>query len=113
MSLQWFLKVKELSQPALQVVLMVQLNFIQIKYKYIDIGWKISKIGVSLDNYGGDRIPVWYLPNGDFSSHDDDEAFALAQTKNPNIQNDLKQDEDVLDTWFSSWLWPMQYSMVF
>lgn len=111
LSLQWFLKVKELSQPALQVVLDGTIKFYPDKVINTYRHWmeNIKDWCISRQLWWGHRIPVWYLPNGDFVvAHDEDEAFLLAQTKNPNIQkNDLKQDEDVLDTWFSSWLWPI------
>ncbi|HOB26706.1 MAG TPA: valine--tRNA ligase [Bacteroidales bacterium] len=111
LSLQWFLKVKELSQPALQVVLDGTIKFYPDKVINTYRHWmeNIKDWCISRQLWWGHRIPVWYLPNGDFVvAHDEDEAFLLAQAKNPNIQkNDLKQDEDVLDTWFSSWLWPI------
>lgn len=111
LSLQWFLKVKELSQPALQVVLDGTIKFYPDKVINTYRHWmeNIKDWCISRQLWWGHRIPVWYLPNGDYVvAHDDDEALALAQTKNPNIQkNDLKQEEDVLDTWFSSWLWPI------
>lgn len=111
LSLQWFLKVKELSQPALQVVLDGTIKFYPDKVINTYIHWmeNIKDWCISRQLWWGHRIPVWYLPNGDFVvAHDEDEAFILAQAKNPNIhKNDLKQDEDVLDTWFSSWLWPI------
>jgi valyl-tRNA synthetase len=111
LSLQWFLKVKELSQPALQVVLDGTIKFYPDKVINTYRHWmeNIKDWCISRQLWWGHRIPVWYLPNGDFIvAHDEDEAFLLAQAKNPNIQkNDLKQDEDVLDTWFSSWLWPI------
>lgn len=111
LSLQWFLKVKELSQPALQVVLDGTIKFYPDKVINTYKHWmeNIKDWCISRQLWWGHRIPVWYLPNGDFViAHDEDEAFLLAQAKNPNIhKNDLKQDEDVLDTWFSSWLWPI------
>ncbi len=111
LSLQWFLKVKELSEPALDVVLNGTIKFYPEKLINTYRHWmeNIKDWCISRQLWWGHRIPVWYMPDGDYVvAHDEEEAFSLAQAKNPNIKKqDLKQEEDVLDTWFSSWLWPI------
>jgi valyl-tRNA synthetase len=111
LSLQWFLKVKELSEPALDVVLDGTIKFYPEKLINTYRHWmeNIKDWCISRQLWWGHRIPVWYMPDGDYVvAHDEEEAFSLAQAKNPNIKKqDLKQEEDVLDTWFSSWLWPI------
>ena len=111
LSLQWFLNMKELAAPALENVLNGEINFHPNKfintYKY----WmeNVHDWCISRQLWWGHRIPAWYLPDGSFVvGRDEAEALQKAREKNKDYDPaDLTQDEDVLDTWFSSWLWPI------
>ncbi len=114
LSTQWFLKMAELSAPALENVLNDTIVFLPPKFKNTYRHWmeNIRDWNISRQLWWGHRIPAWYLPDGrDFVvAENEDEALKLAiqKTGNKNLTIDqLKQDEDVLDTWFSSWLWPI------
>jgi valyl-tRNA synthetase len=111
LSLQWFLKVEELSKPAMQVVLDGTIKFYPDKFINTYRHWmkNIKDWCISRQLWWGHRIPVWYLPNGEFVvAHNEEEAYTLALKKNPNLKKiELHQDDDVLDTWFSSWIWPI------
>ncbi|MFZ4522455.1 MAG: valine--tRNA ligase [Bacteroidales bacterium] len=114
-SVQWFMKMKELSKPALDMVEDDTILFHPAKYKNMYRHWmsNVNDWCISRQLWWGQRIPAFYLPNGEFIvARTQEEAFAIAQSKTENQQapftiDDLKQDEDVLDTWFSSWLWPI------
>jgi valyl-tRNA synthetase len=114
LSTQWFLKMSDLSKPALDNVLNDTVKFMPAKYKNTYRHWmeNIRDWNISRQLWWGHRIPAWYLPDGrDFVvAKNEEEALKLAiqKTGNKNLTIDqLKQDEDVLDTWFSSWLWPI------
>lgn len=111
LSLQWFLKVEELSKPAMRVVLDGTIKFYPDKFINTYRHWmkNIKDWCISRQLWWGHRIPVWYLPNGEFVvAHNEEEAYTLALKKNPNLKKiELHQDDDVLDTWFSSWIWPI------
>jgi len=111
LSEQWFLKMKELARPALEVVMNDTIKFYPAKFKNTYRHWmeNVKDWCISRQLWWGHRIPVWYLPDGEYVvAHDEQEALAKARKINPNIElKDLKQDEDVLDTWFSSWIWPI------
>jgi len=112
-STQWFVKMKELAEPALKEVTEGRIQIhpgdkFLATYKY----WleNVKDWCISRQLWWGQRIPAWYAPDG---------SFVVAATKEAaaeqfNIQHsafkseDLRQDEDVLDTWFSSWLWPIE-----
>ncbi len=112
LSLQWFVKMKELSIPALENVLNNNIQIIPAKFKNTYKYWmeNVKDWCISRQLWWGHRIPVWYIKNtSEFVvAKDLNEAFVIAKNKYQNIsESDLKQDEDVLDTWFSSWLWPI------
>ena len=113
LSAQWFLKMDELVKPALDRVMDDTIQFHPPKFKNIYRHWmgNIKDWCISRQLWWGHQIPVYYLPDGDFvCAETAEQALELARKKsgNPNLSPaDLKQDDDVLDTWFSSWLWPI------
>ncbi|MEA1878141.1 MAG: valine--tRNA ligase [Bacteroidota bacterium] len=113
LSVQWFMSMKELATPALDAVNSDEIQLHPPKFKNIYRHWmeNVRDWCISRQLWWGQRIPAWYLPGGEFViAEDEQEALILAREKsgNPDLSlNDLKQDEDVLDTWFSSWLWPI------
>ena len=113
LSAQWFLKMDTLIKPATENVLNDTIQFYPPKFKNTYRHWmeNIKDWCISRQLWWGHRIPVYYLADGGFVVADcDEKALALAQAKtgNSNLKiSDLHQDEDVLDTWFSSWLWPI------
>ncbi|OFX33095.1 MAG: valine--tRNA ligase [Bacteroidetes bacterium GWA2_32_17] len=112
LSLQWFVKMKELSVPALKNVLNNNIQIIPAKYKNTYKYWleNVKDWCISRQLWWGHRIPAWYIKNTNefVIAKDLTDALILANNKFPDItESDLKQDEDVLDTWFSSWLWPI------
>ena len=113
LSAQWFLKMEPLIKPATENVLNDTIQFYPPKFKNTYRHWmeNIKDWCISRQLWWGHRIPVYYLADGGFVVADcDEKALALAQAKtgNSNLKiSDLHQDEDVLDTWFSSWLWPI------
>jgi valyl-tRNA synthetase len=114
LSLQWFVDMKELSAPALENVMNGNISFHPEKFKNTYRHWmeNIKDWCISRQLWWGHRIPAWYYGTGsdDFVvAKTAEEACVAAAEKSGreiNISN-LKQDEDVLDTWFSSWLWPI------
>lgn len=112
-SKQWFLKMKPLVEPALKSVLNDEIKLIPPKFKNVYKHWmeNVKDWCISRQLWWGHRIPAWYLKNDEnvfFVAETEAEVLKEAKEKYPNITlNDLKQDEDVLDTWFSSWLWPI------
>lgn len=111
LSLQWFLKMQELAKPALEVVMTDQVKLHPARFKNVYRVWmeNVRDWCVSRQLWWGQRIPAYYLPNGEVVvANSPEKALALAKEKMPEITAEqLKQDEDVLDTWFSSWLWPI------
>lgn len=113
LSLQWFLKMEELAKPALEVVMSDEIKFHPSKFKNTYRHWmeNVKDWCISRQLWWGQRIPAYHLPNREFVvAKSVEEALKKAQELYPTENytlNDLKQDEDVLDTWFSSWLWPM------
>ena len=114
LSMQWFLKMENLSKPALEAVENDTVKLLPAKFKNVYRHWmeNVRDWCLSRQLWWGHRIPAYYLPNSnEFVVADSDEkALALARQKtgNQNLKiSDLHQDEDVLDTWFSSWLWPI------
>jgi len=114
-SVQWFLKMSEMAKPALDVVMDDEVKFYPEKFKNTYKHWmeNIRDWNISRQLWWGQQIPAFYYGDGenDFVVAESiEEALILAKEKtgNPNLKtSNLKQDEDALDTWFSSWLWPM------
>jgi len=111
MSTQWFLKMHDLAQPALENVMNDKIQLTPAKFKNTYRHWmeNVRDWNVSRQLWWGHRIPAYFLPDNTFVvAETAEEALKLAQEKNASYTMvDLKQDEDVLDTWFSSWLWPI------
>ena len=112
LSLQWFLKMKHFADIALPPVMADDIKFYPEKYKNTYKNWleNIQDWCISRQLWWGHRIPAYYYnEEGDFVvAETREEALKLAQQKNPSVTDaDLHQDEDALDTWFSSWLWPI------
>lgn len=112
LSMQWWCKMDEMAEPALKSVMDDVVNFSPPKFKNLYRHWmeNIRDWCISRQLWWGHRIPAWYDESGDFYVAENvEEAFQQYQKKNPSGKiEDLKQDEDVLDTWFSSWLWPTE-----
>ncbi len=111
MSTQWFLKMHDLAQPALENVMNDNIKLTPSKFKNTYRHWmeNVRDWNVSRQLWWGHRIPAYFLPDNTFVvAETSEKALKLAQEKNASYtMSDLKQDEDVLDTWFSSWLWPI------
>lgn len=111
LSEQWFLKMDTISIPALEAVEKDIIKFVPEKFKNTYRHWMtgIRDWCISRQLWWGHRVPAYYLPDGSFVvAETREEALIMAREINPSISDsDLKQDEDVLDTWFSSWLWPI------
>ena len=111
LSAQWFLKMDQLSERALASVEDGFIKFIPDKYRNTYRHWMENAHDwcISRQLWWGQRIPAFYLPDGSFVVESTPEkALEAARAINPDIKaEDLHQDEDVLDTWFSSWLWPI------
>ena len=113
LSMQWFLSMEELAKPATAAVLEDIIRFVPEKYKNTYRHWmeNIKDWCISRQLWWGQRIPAYYLPKGGYVvAPTAEEALEKAREKagDASLQlSDLRQDEDVLDTWFSSWLWPI------
>ncbi len=111
LSAQWFLKMQDLAKSALEAVESGKIKFIPDKYINTYRHWMENARDwcISRQLWWGQRIPAYYLPDGSVVVEETPEkALEAARTIIPDIKaEDLRQDEDVLDTWFSSWLWPI------
>lgn len=114
-SVQWFLKMEDIAKPALDVVMNDEVKFHPEKFKNTYKHWmeNIRDWNISRQLWWGQQIPAFFYGEGETDfvvAENIDEALELAKQKTNNPQltaEDLKQDEDALDTWFSSWLWPI------
>ena len=113
LSMQWFMAMKEIAEPATKAVLEDIIRFVPEKYKNTYRHWmeNIKDWCISRQLWWGQRIPAYYLPKGGYVvAETAEKALALAHEKTGDASltlADLRQDDDVLDTWFSSWLWPI------
>jgi valyl-tRNA synthetase len=115
LSVQWWCKMQELAKPALAAVMEDnEIEFHPAKFKNLYRHWmeNIKDWCVSRQLWWGQRIPAWYDSEGTiYVAKTSEEAFSKYRAQKPELSAtnpELRQDEDVLDTWFSSWLWPME-----
>lgn len=110
-SMQWFVKMKDLCKPALENVLNGEIELVPSKFINTYRHWmeNVKDWCISRQLWWGQRIPAWYDGEGNIAvCKTKDEAIQIFKKKNPTVnENAVYQDEDVLDTWFSSWLWPL------
>jgi len=114
LSEQWFLKMRELAEPALRSIMENEINLIPEKFKNTYRHWmeNVHDWCISRQLWWGHQIPAWYYgdqPNEFVVAENEEQALATARSKSGKDLSleDLKRDEDALDTWFSSWLWPI------
>ncbi|TAH00598.1 MAG: valine--tRNA ligase [Sphingobacteriales bacterium] len=113
LSMQWFCKMTEMAKPALDYVENGEVNLIPDKFLNTYRHWmgNVKDWCISRQLWWGQQIPAWYAPNGIFviakTAEEALQQFNLEAHHSPLTINDIKQDEDVVDTWFSSWLWPI------
>jgi valyl-tRNA synthetase len=112
LSLQWWVNMKKISEPALKVVMDEEIKFYPAKFKNLYRHWMehIKDWCISRQLWWGHRIPAWYDDKGNFVvAKTKEEALIQFKIQYPQSQiEDIHQDEDCLDTWFSSWLWPFE-----
>ena len=113
LSMQWFLKMTDLAKPALDAVMNDDIKLHPAKFKNTYRHWmeNVKDWCISRQLWWGHRIPAYFLPEGGYvvaSNVEDALKLAKEKTGNDNLTaEDLRQDSDCLDTWFSSWLWPI------
>ena len=113
LSMQWFMSMEEIAKPATRAVMEDAIKFIPAKYKNTYRHWmeNIKDWCISRQLWWGQRIPAYYLPKGGYVvAETAEQALEMARAKTGDATltaSDLRKDEDVLDTWFSSWLWPI------
>lgn len=112
LSLQWFIKMKEISNKAYKAVEEDEIKLHPPKFKNTYRHWmeNVRDWCISRQLWWGHRIPAWYAPDGTFAvAETKEEAFEILKSQNSNLKfEDINQDADVLDTWASSWLWPIE-----
>lgn len=112
LSMQWWCNMEEMADPALRAVMGEEIKFFPPKFKNLYRHWmsNIKDWCISRQLWWGQQIPAWYDKEGNIIVAESEEnAIAQYLAANPEgSAADLKRDEDVLDTWFSSWIWPMQ-----
>ncbi len=113
LSLQWWVSMKELATPALDAVMNEEIQFHPAKFKNLYRHWmeNIKDWCISRQLWWGHRIPAWYAPDGRYAVATTKEEALLQLNSidhSPLTIDDLRQDDDCLDTWFSSWLWPFE-----
>jgi valyl-tRNA synthetase len=112
LSLQWWVSMKEIATPALESVMEEAIQFHPAKFKNLYRHWmeNIKDWCISRQLWWGHRIPAWYAPDGSVAvAANANDALVILQEKTASLTlSDIKQDEDCLDTWFSSWLWPFE-----
>ena len=109
LSMQWFCNMKELAKPALEVVMNGSIQFFPEKFVNTYRHWmeNVKDWCISRQLWWGQRIPAWYFPDGSIViAKTQEEAIQISGKTDVNPK-EVTQDEDVLDTWFSSWLWPI------
>ncbi|MBN2667208.1 MAG: valine--tRNA ligase [Bacteroidales bacterium] len=113
LSVQWFMRMKDISKPALDAVMNGEVHLHPAKFRNLYRHWmeNVHDWCISRQLWWGHRIPAWYYSANEYVvAVDIEKALILAREKsgNPSLEKSgLRQDEDVLDTWFSSWLWPI------
>jgi valyl-tRNA synthetase len=111
LSMQWWCRMQEMATPALHAVMDDEIEFYPSKYKNLYRHWmeNIKDWCISRQLWWGQRIPAWYDDEGNmYVAENEEQAYEQYRAKSSNSGGILMQDEDVLDTWFSSWLWPME-----
>lgn len=112
LSLQWWVDMKKIYSPALKAVMEEEIKFFPPKFKNLYRHWmeNIKDWCISRQLWWGQQIPAWYAPDGSFAvAATQAKAWEELKTKLPSLKlEEVKQDEDCLDTWFSSWLWPFE-----
>jgi len=114
LSMQWWCNMKDMAQPAIDAVAKNDIEFYPAKFKNLYSHWmeNIKDWCISRQLWWGQRIPAWYdTEGGIYVGNNEAEALAKYKSAKPELaaqQPTLRQEDDVLDTWFSSWLWPME-----
>jgi len=112
LSLQWWVSMKNMAAPALKAVMNEEINFHPAKFKNLYRHWmeNIKDWCISRQLWWGHRIPAYYTPDGEFVvAASIEEAFEKFKIQNSKFKiEEIRQDDDCLDTWFSSWLWPFE-----
>ena len=109
LSMQWFCNMKEMAKPALEVVMNNQIQFFPEKFVNTYKHWmdNVKDWCISRQLWWGQRIPAWYFPDGSITIAKTAEEAIQISGKTDIKPDMIRQDDDVLDTWFSSWLWPI------
>jgi valyl-tRNA synthetase len=111
LSMQWYVDMKKIAGPALDAVVSGEVKLIPDKFMGTYRYWmeNVQDWCISRQLWWGQRIPAWYAPNGEFVvARTEEEAIREFGIRNSKFEiGELRQDEDVVDTWFSSWLWPI------